>query len=43
MTPGEVTEIQRMKDALDLINVRVLDHFVVGGNHASSFAELGLL
>lgn len=33
---------QRLKDALRLIDVRVLDHFVVG-DHVVSFAERGLL
>ena len=33
---------QRLKDALGLIDVRVLDHFVVG-DEVVSFAERGLL
>ncbi|MGV6809110.1 MAG: RadC family protein [bacterium] len=33
---------QRLKDALDLIDVRVLDHFVVG-DYVVSFAKRGLL
>lgn len=33
---------QRLKDALHLIDVRVLDHFVIG-DHIVSFAERGLL
>jgi DNA repair protein RadC len=33
----------RLKEALALIDVRVLDHFVVGGGHAISLAERGLL
>ena len=32
-----------LKDALRLIDVRVLDHFVIAGNLAVSFAERGLL
>lgn len=32
-----------LKDALALVDVRVLDHFVVAGNAALSFAERGLL
>lgn len=32
-----------LKDALALVDVRVLDHFVVAGNNALSFAERGLL
>lgn len=34
---------QRLKDALHLIDVRVLDHFVVGTDALVSFAERGLL
>jgi len=34
---------QRLKDALVLVDVRVLDHFVVGDGEAVSFAERGLL
>ena len=33
----------RLKDALSLVDVRVLDHFVVGAEDVTSFAELGLL
>lgn len=32
-----------LKEALALVEVRVLDHFVVAGNQAVSFAERGLL
>jgi DNA repair protein RadC len=34
---------QRVKEALALVDVRVLDHFVIGGGDAYSFAEHGLL
>jgi DNA repair protein RadC len=34
---------QRLKDALALIDVRVLDHIVVGNEGTTSFAERGLL
>ena len=34
---------RRLKDALSLIDVRVLDHIVVGGADATSLAERGLL
>ena len=34
---------QRIKEALALVDVRVLDHFVVGGGEAYSFASHGLL
>ncbi|OAI26383.1 MULTISPECIES: RadC family protein [Methylomonas] len=33
----------KLKDALALIEVRVLDHFVIGGTEFCSFAERGLL
>jgi len=34
---------QRLKEALGLIEVRVLDHFIVGDGHCYSFSEHGLL
>ncbi|MEA3278467.1 MAG: DNA repair protein RadC [Pseudomonadota bacterium] len=34
---------QRLKDALDLVDVRVLDHFIVGEGQGASLAERGLL
>jgi len=34
---------QRLKDALALVEVRVLDHIVVGGLQTVSFAEEGLI
>jgi len=34
---------ERLKEALALISVRVLDHFVIGSDHPVSFAERGLL
>jgi DNA repair protein RadC len=34
---------QSLKQALTLIDVKVLDHFVIAGNSAVSFAERGLL
>jgi len=34
---------QRLKQALALIDVRVLDHFIVAGNRITSFAEHGWL
>lgn len=33
----------RLKDALDFVDVRVLDHIVVGTGETTSFAETGLL
>lgn len=32
-----------LKEALALVDVKVLDHFVVAGNHCLSFAEKGML
>jgi DNA repair protein RadC len=32
-----------LRQALALVDVRVLDHFVIGGGAAMSFAERGLL
>lgn len=34
---------QRLKEALALVDVRTLDHIVVGGEATTSFAERGLL
>ncbi|MBC53916.1 MAG: DNA repair protein RadC [Gammaproteobacteria bacterium] len=34
---------QRLKSALELVDVRVLDHIIVGGDDTASFAELGLI
>ena len=34
---------RRLKDALALVDVRVLDHFVVSAGESVSFAELGLI
>ena len=33
----------KLKEALALVDVRVLDHFIVGGTEAISFAERGLI
>ncbi len=44
--PSEADRLitQRLKQALNLVDIRVLDHFIVGdGDHAYSFAENGLL
>jgi len=32
-----------LREALSLVEVKVLDHFIVAGSHATSFAERGLL
>jgi DNA repair protein RadC len=34
---------QALKKALDLVDIRVLDHFIVAGHQTMSFAERGLL
>ncbi len=43
--PSHADEIltQSLKQALSLVDVRVLDHFIVGGGAAMSFAERGLI
>lgn len=43
--PSQADELitRRLKDALALIDVRVLDHLIVGGAVVESFAERGLL
>lgn len=43
--PSQADELltKALKDALGLVDVRVLDHFVIAGNVALSFAERGML
>jgi DNA repair protein RadC len=43
--PSQADELltANLKEALALVEVRVLDHFIVAGNQAISFAERGLL
>ena len=43
--PSQADELltSALKEALALIEVKVLDHFIVAGNQAISFAERGLL
>jgi DNA repair protein RadC len=43
--PSQADEVitQRLKDALGLVDIRVLDHLIVGGARCMSFAERGLL
>ncbi|MDX1376601.1 MAG: DNA repair protein RadC, partial [Burkholderiales bacterium] len=43
--PSQADELltRRLKDALALVDVKLLDHFVVAGAHALSFAERGLI
>jgi DNA repair protein RadC len=37
------TLTQRLREALNLIDIRVLDHFIIGEGPPVSFAERGLL
>jgi len=43
--PSQADELltRNLKEALSLVETRVLDHFIVAGNQAISFAERGLL
>ena len=43
--PSRADELltQSLKQALNLVDVRVLDHFIVAGDQTLSFAERGLL
>jgi DNA repair protein RadC len=43
--PSQADELltRNLKEALALVEVKVLDHFIVAGNQATSFAERGLL
>lgn len=40
---ADISITKRLKDALALLDVRALDHIIVGGEVAVSFAERGLL
>jgi len=43
--PSQADELltRQLKEALSLVDVKVLDHFIVAGNQCLSFAERGLL
>ena len=43
--PSQADELitRRLKEALALVDIRVLDHLIVGGDVTESFAERGLL
>jgi DNA repair protein RadC len=43
--PSQADELltRNLKDALALVEIKVLDHFIVAGSHTLSFAERGLL
>lgn len=40
---ADISLTRRLKTALELVDIRVLDHFVIGDNQAISFAERGLV
>ena len=40
---SDINLTQQLKKALGLVDVRVLDHLVIGNSAAISFAERGLL
>jgi DNA repair protein RadC len=42
-SPSDLSITAKIKDTLVLLDVRVLDHFIVGGGTAASFAAAGLL
>jgi DNA repair protein RadC len=43
--PSQADELitRRLVDALRLVDIRVLDHFIVAGSEVVSFAERGLI
>jgi DNA repair protein RadC len=43
--PSQADEMitHRLRDALALVDIRILDHFVVTGDQIVSFAERGML
>jgi len=43
--PSHADELitRRLRDALQLVDIRLIDHFIVAGGECTSFAELGLL
>lgn len=40
---ADIAITKRLRKALNLIDVRVLDHFIIGDNEITSFAERGLI
>jgi DNA repair protein RadC len=40
---ADISITRKLKSALELIDVRTLDHVIVGGKHTTSLAERGLL
>ena len=45
LEPSQADELitRRLREALALVDVRVLDHFIIGDGHCYSFSEHGLL
>lgn len=45
LEPSQADELitRRLKEALGLVDVRVLDHFIIGDGHCFSFSEHGLI
>lgn len=45
LEPSQADELitRRLKEALGLVDVRVLDHFIIGDGRCFSFSEAGLL
>jgi DNA repair protein RadC len=45
LEPSQADELitRRLKEALALVDVRVLDHFIIGDGHCYSFSESGLI
>jgi DNA repair protein RadC len=45
LQPSQADELltRNLKEALAMVDVKVLDHFIVAGTGAMSFAERGLL
>jgi DNA repair protein RadC len=45
LEPSQADELitRRLREALALVDVRVLDHFIIGDGHCYSFAEHGLV
>jgi DNA repair protein RadC len=40
---ADISLTRRLKSALELVDIRVLDHFIIGNQQAVSFAERGLI
>ena len=40
---ADISLTHRLKTALELVDIRVLDHFIIGNQQAVSFAERGLI